>query len=276
MKFYFGGCSKVSRLNRALSGTRTTKLNVSTERELIMKKLSKAVLMAALGLALVPTVKASSGYDLIAGFTTGSGSDFLIDLGPSVGFGYPGGTPLFDGETWNLSSDISSLSTIQWGVIGDAIGSDGQSPQTLWVTTPGVPATPLPNSDSRFAQVDNPISTIEENDFGGGTPNYVSNQGQMTTVAVGNQNSWDQQTIAGTLSTQFINSYGNPNVTGETSDTLWQVPEGGTPTEVGSFTLDSTGTLTFTAVPEPGTVGLFALGTLSLFVWRNRLSRKNA
>ena len=43
-----------------------------------MKKISKAILMAALGLACVPSVKASSGFDLVAGFTTGAGSDDLI------------------------------------------------------------------------------------------------------------------------------------------------------------------------------------------------------
>jgi PEP-CTERM motif len=244
-----------------------------------MKKISKAILSAALGLALVPTVKASSEYDLLLGFTqnggNSTGNDLIIDIGPAGPF-YAGQNGLTDGETWNLSSLLSSqnfnLSSVQWGVIGDASYSDGQNPQSLWVTTSGMTAHPVP-SDATFNSIDLGINSIESTDFGG-----LSNPNQSTTIAAGNQNSWSQQTINGTFSSQFDNAYGNPNVTGETSDTLWQVNEGGSITDLGNFSLNSSGVLTFTAapVPEPGTIGLLSMGGLLVLAWRHRFNSRKA
>ena len=105
-----------------------------------------------------------------------------------------------------------------------------------------------------MAQADNAINSIEINVFGNGTTGYQSSKGQTVTVAANNQNSWNEQTISGTLGSQFVNAYGNPN-TGLTYDTLWQVPEGGTPTALGDFWLttaeDGDAILTFNPVPEP-------------------------
>jgi hypothetical protein len=237
-----------------------------------MKNKYTAVLAAILCASGAMTLKASSGYDLIIGFTKGSGNDYMLDIGPSVGFPYPGGTPIFNGETWDVSSSLSgqgiSPSSLFFGVIGDAIGSDGQSPQTLWVTTSGGTPPSLPNSDARFAQVDNPISTMEQQDFGGGIPNYVSSQGQSCSVASGGQNSWDQQTIASPLGTSFVQSYANPNVTNSAPATLWQVPEGGTPVKVGYFTLSTSGIVTFSTSlvstpPTPKIVNVTRQGNTS-------------
>ena len=238
-------------------------------------------MLAALGLAFVPAVKASSGYDLVVGFTQSGGNtgglDYMLDIGPVVG--YPGSTPLFNGEQWNLGGALAAenfnLNSVQWGVIGDAISADGANPQTLWVTSSGGTPPTLSN-DSRFSSVDTSINGIQQGDFGGGAPGYVSFQGQSTTVAASSQNSWASQTISGTLATQFVNSYGNPNVTGLTSDTLWQVAEGGAPIDFGTFSLNGNGVLTFTAVPEPGTVALCSLAGVLALTWRNRFNRSKA
>ncbi len=246
-----------------------------------MKKLSKTILLAALGLAFVPAVKASSGYDLVLGFTQNGGNtggmDYMLDIGPVIG--YTGSTPLYNGEQWDLGTALSAenfnLSSVQWGVVGDAISSDGQSPQTLWVTA-GTGTPPTIGNDSRFGSIDTAINGIEQGDFGGGAPGYQSFQGQSTTVLASTLNSWSQQTINGTLNSQFVNAYGNPNVTGLTSDTLWQVAEGGSPVDLGSFSLNNSGVLTFTAVPEPGTVALCSLAGFLALVWRNRFSRGKA
>lgn len=242
-----------------------------------MKKISKAILLAALGLALVPTVKASSTFDLLLGFTqnggNSGGSDLIIDLGPAGPY-YFGQSGLSNGETWDLSSLLSSenfnLSSVQWGVIGDASYGDGQNPQTLWVTTSGMTAHAIP-SDAFFNNVDTGITSIESSEFGG-----LGNAGQSATVSASNQNSWSQQTINGTLGLQFVNAYGNPNVTGETSDTLWQVNEGGSITDLGNFSLNSSGVLTFTTapVPEPGTLGLISMGGLLVLAWRYRFNSR--
>jgi hypothetical protein len=250
-----------------------------------MKTIYKAAMLAALGLASVTTLKASSDYDLILGFTqqggNTSGNDFMLDIGPVNP--YPGASGLFNGETWNLSgnSDFAaqgfSLSAVEWGIIGDANNSDGSTPSVTWVTTAGnAPGTI--SSEGAFGAIETPINSIEQQQFGGGAAGYVSNAGQDVTPGSADQNSWNQQTINGTLNTQFINAYGNPNVTGETSETLWQVTsDGSAPTEVGIFTLDPTGGLTFNTVPEPSTTGLLSIaGGLVALVWRNRFACRQA
>jgi hypothetical protein len=285
MKFSSFVSSMLAPLHRptpVVSGNNKTK----TERN-NMKKTSKAILMAALGLALVPSVKASSGFDLVAGFTTGTGSDNLLDVGPVSSSAYQGATGLYNGETWDLTTDFGSSFTgslaagTAWGVIGDAGYNDGASTQTLWATTPGNVPPPI-TSDTSFAQADGGISAIESQDFGGGAIGYESNSGQTTTVAAGSENSWNQQTLSGSLASQFINSYNNPNVSGDTSDTLWQVAEGSAPVDLGNFSLSTAGNgdaiLTFNVapVPEPGTWALFsACGLLGLFL-RHRIQGKQA
>jgi len=217
-----------------------------------MKNTYKAVLAAAaaLGLASAMSLKASSGYDLIAGFTTGSGSDVMLDIGPVTA--YPGATGLSNGETWNLgatnafTSESFNFSGSSWGIIGDAdSANDGASPQTLWVTTSGSTPPSLLNNN-QFGQADTGISEIEDNVFGNNSQgNYESSQGQIVTVAFGNANSWNTETLSGTLDNDFINAYANPNASGAATATLWQVPTGGTPTALGKFTLNSSGLLTF-------------------------------
>ena len=246
-----------------------------------MKKMSRAILLATLGLAFVPVAKASSGFDLVLGFTQNGGNtggmDYLLDIGPVIP--YSGATALYNGEQWNVSAALTglnmNLTSVQWGVVGDAITSDGQSPQTLWVTTSGGTPPPIGN-DSRFGSVDTSINAIEQGDFGGGAPGYQSFQGQSAIVSAGYGNSWSQQTASGTLGTQFLNVYGNPNVTGETSDTLWQVAEGGSAIDLGTLSLNSSGIVTFTAVPEPGTLGLLSVAGLLALAWRNRFNSGKA
>jgi hypothetical protein len=252
------------------------------ERDNIMKKLSKAILMAALGIALVPTAKASTGYDLILGVTqqgaNSSGQDYLLDLGSYFNYGSGSIAP---SDSWNLDAALTAqgfnLNTIQWGVIGDANSADtGSAQEITYVTTPGLAPGSL-NGDAAFQQVQTPINAILT-DFGVDGQTTFTDPGQSTTVAASGANSWNTETIAGTLGTDFHNASVNPNVTGASSDTLWQVlDDNSAPTDLGSFSFNSTtGVLTFTAapVPEPGTLGLVGIGGLLVAAWRSRLSRK--
>src|ERR1700679_3535832 len=92
-----------------------------------MKNLYKVALLAALGLGAIASAQAQFTYggtpqsgggatyndsDLILGFTSTSGTDAEFDLGSE--------TSLANGETWNLSSILTSynLSTVDWGVVG--------------------------------------------------------------------------------------------------------------------------------------------------------------
>ncbi len=218
------------------------------------------ILAVILSLAGAVTLRASSGYDLLLGFTmngkNSTGNDFILDIGPTAN-DYVGAVPIVSGQTWNLNSTNSftpqnfNLANVQWGVIGDA-GNDVDAPtNTLWVTTYGTTPPSLPGP-SQFNQADTGINDIEQQDFGGGEPGYLSNEGQTctpsTTGTVGPY-SWSVETSSGTGAGDFIIGYANPNVIGVTTATLWQVPVGFAPIKFGTFTLNSSGMLAFNLAP---------------------------
>jgi hypothetical protein len=239
-----------------------------------MKKQFKAALVIIFGAASIMTLKATSGFDLLIGFTQAggntSGKDFILDLGPTAQY-YSGVTPIFYGETWNLGASNSftsqnfNLQTVQWGVIGDANGGDGATNDMVWATTASATPPTVPTSGS-FGQDDSGINSIEEIDFGG-----LSSQGQVctpsaTTGSTYYPDCWYVETVSGTLNTDFINAYVNPNVTGtNNTDILWQTAEGGAPVQLGNFTLSPTGVLTYqqiqTGAPRPEIMGVIRSGS---------------
>lgn len=90
--------------------------------------------VAFAALAVVVSAKAAVAYngDLIGGFTTASGNDVMFDLGQAsaltVGETFPSLTTL-------LTTDFSDLTTVHWGVIGNALnGIGGSVDNTIWVT----------------------------------------------------------------------------------------------------------------------------------------------
>jgi hypothetical protein len=245
-----------------------------------MKNKYKATFVALFCAASITTLKASSGYDLIIGFTQSGGNtggnDLLVDVGPVNP--YPTQSGLSNGKTWNLSAALTAqnfnLKNVQWGVLGDAIYSDGQNPQTLWVTTAGSPPPTTLGNDSLFGNMDSAVNAIVQSDFGGGAPGYFPTPGQIAIVSnsgANANNSWNQQTATGTLGSQFLNLYANPNVTGTNAlATLWQVPEGATSlatNKLGTFTLSNTGILTFNVIqstpPTPRIVKITRIGNAS-------------
>ena len=100
---------------------------------------------------------------------------------------------------------------------------------------------------------------------------YVSNIGQSAiTSATADPNSWNGQTVIGSSTKAFINTYVNPNVTGtNVTSTLWQtLDDNSTPTKLGFFTLSANGILTFnttvTALPPvPQIVSVTRAGNTS-------------
>ena len=229
-----------------------------------MKKLYKAALLAVLGLASVSAIQAATYPlgDLIIGFTAGTGNDVIYDLGAE--------SSLVNGQTWNLSSllsSYSSLSTVSWGVIGDNTGT----PRVAWTTTGGSAAnTYLGNT--AWNNLNNATKALYQNFSAAGA-------GQSLSIAVGDPSSWNTETISGALTTDYVNAYENPNVTGLVSDSFWSVlNDGSAPTLLGGFKLDSTGTVTFNtvSVPEPATYGMLAGAGLLMVSLRNQLRRKQA
>jgi hypothetical protein len=225
-----------------------------------LKKTYRAVLLAALGLASLTTAQAAAyNGDLIVGFTSQSGTDLIYDLGAA--------SSLFNGETWTLTPLLLSynLNTVNWGVIGD---KNLAGVRTAWTTTTGYTPNPVPNTTT-WGNLDTAASSIYSN-FG------TAGAGQSISIDSADQNSWNQQTIVGSLTTQYVNAYGNPNVVGLTSDSFFSmVANGSSPTPLGNFSLDNTGVLTFNAqpVPEPAAASLIGGGALLMLVLRSKFRR---
>jgi hypothetical protein len=96
--------------------------------------------------------------------------------------------------------------------------------------------------------------------------------GQSATPDSTFDNSWNQQTIVGTLTTQYHNVYEDPNVSGLKTSSFYRVlADGSTPEFAGSFTLGANGTVSF-SVPEPGTCALIGLG-VAVFALRRKFDR---
>jgi hypothetical protein len=87
-------------------------------------------------------------------------------------------------------------------------------------------------------------------------------------------NSWNVETLNPTLSTDYANSFNTPNVSGETVDNLYISQGYNTdPVLLGSFSLSSSGVLSFDPVPEPSTVGLLTGAGLLMVALRNKFRR---
>jgi hypothetical protein len=232
-----------------------------------MKQLYKAALLATLGLAAATVANAETYGDFIAGFTTQSGNDQLVDIGNIA--------TLVNGESWTatqLGISASSVSSYSWGIIGDASKSDGiagtsSTYDTIWSTSLVVPSTA---TEGTFGYFDSGVNSILAS-FPGGQ--YDTNPGNQLSIASSADNSWNIQTINGTLTTDIVNSFGNPNTTGATSDPIWQVTANASgPVELGEFTLNNAGTLTYT-VPEPSAYALLTMAGVVVVTLRNKFRK---
>jgi hypothetical protein len=217
-----------------------------------MKKQVRAVLLAAALVSVGSLQAATYTGDLLIGFTSQSGNDFIYDLGQV--------SSLFSGETFNLSSGLGgfNLSTVHWGIIGDKnVGGI----RTAWTTTGGLAPNAVPNT-ATWGSIDTATKAIYQNLLVGGA-------GDSLSISASDDNSWNQQTLIGSLTTQYHNAYEDPNFVGIGSANFYSLlANGSAPSLVGSFSLSANGTLTFTAVPEPATCVLAGMGLLALSFWK--------
>jgi hypothetical protein len=221
-----------------------------------MKNMTKAALFAAAALAAVSPAHAYTTGDLILGFTSGGGNDYITDLGQV--------SSLFNGESWNLNSQITgnfagSLNNLQFGIIAGKSG-------TIYSTVALGQVPPGLSSLSAYNTANAGVGAIGAG-FGGNT---------SYTPSSGDANSWYQQTINGSGNAQFVNAYNNPNSPTPANFTSGSVPadfyaakgDGTDPVQLGTFNFSSQGTLTFGAVPEPSTCMLGGLGLLAFALSR--------
>ncbi|HLX69970.1 MAG TPA: PEP-CTERM sorting domain-containing protein [Verrucomicrobiae bacterium] len=230
----------------------------------------KTIVLAAVSVASLATAAHAqlggvyTQGDLLAGFTTGSGTDLILNLGLQ--------SSVTDGESWDITSLVgagvpaglfSSPSSVIFGVIGDNSG-----PNTIFTTTAGT----NPNhfaSQSAFNTADAALSGA------GSLLNGSTGFGTPSTTASG-QTSWFGQTVGGGTGT-IKNSYGNPDGgAGQASLNFYTIAQGstGSRTLEATFSLSQNGSgdevLSYSVVPEPSTTALAGFAGLIGLWARNR------
>jgi hypothetical protein len=228
------------------------------------KTILSAVLVASIT-AGAWSIQAQTTYngDLIIGFTGGgSASDFEYDLGSAAS--------LTSGQTWNLGGSLGgfNLANTSWGVVGSIFPAGGIRTGYITANTGTTPNRIL--SSANWSAINNADSTIYSLFPAAGA-------GNSTTVNQSDPASWNQQTINGSGTTTFHNAWQDPNHfpagTGS-MDFFSALANNTAPNLLGTFSLDGAGTITFTAVPEPGSYGLVAgLGLLAFCIRRSILRK---
>jgi len=242
-----------------------------------MKNSYKAALLAALGLTVASAAQAqditgtasvNAPYvtgDLLVGiYEPGAANTLILDLGAASSL------PTTGGETWNLSSFLSSAgitldTSAEYGVIGYGTTASHLIYET---SASGAPSL-IPHSAQQ---------TIEQ------LYATVGNNAQGA-AAVNSGYDWYSQTLNYNYTggnSILLNSGELLNANAGSADTLYTLTAnnstGSEATDL-NFTLGTDGQLTYgsvSSVPEPTTYGMIAAAGLLVISLRNKLSRKQA
>lgn len=215
-------------------------------------------MVAASALTVVASASAATyNGDLIVGFTTASGNDLVYDLGSEPS--------LVNGETWNLNSLLGSslnTSSVNWGVIGsNPVGGVN----TTFSTTASMDLVPNTVPRTGYTGIRNAVASVY-------SLMPAAGQGNSEMIAATGTTSWNTETLNPQIPGDYKNAYGDPNSVGYTTEVLWGADNASdAPVQIGTFSFDNTGTLTFdsVSVPEPSTYGLFAgVGLLAISLRR--------
>jgi hypothetical protein len=171
------------------------------------------------------------------------------------------------GSNWNTLT--SGGGEVLWSIFGA-----NDNTNEFWVTNT---ATFLRSTDTTQGHFDALVDGVYS-ELNGSTSTANSNEDYIDTNASGNGGSYTNAITANETSTGWGNyAFGNTEtVVGNSSAIgLYDAPDrtatGQNATEVGTFALGNTGTLTFTAlIPEPSTWASIVIGAFGLLAFRRR------
>lgn len=232
--------------------------------------------MAALGPAAFSSAQAQyASPDLLLGFTGGSSSDILFDIGSpqQIGIGSAPGTVTDLSSSISLSllnnNGYSSLAGKSFGAIGYTSGVNAGIYSTV---APGY----APNQVGNRSAYNGISLTIDD------TGSYIDGTGSPANSAVASRsdpNSWNMN-VATPGANTFYDNYGNGltdiPLTGGTdvANLYFAKDDNSKPQLAGWFTMNPGEQLSFTVVPEPGTNALLAASGLVVFAFRRCFNRK--
>jgi hypothetical protein len=256
------------------------------------KKLLTTALLALVGLASITVAEAAavsySKGDLFIGFYTNDGSvtkDYLINIGQASL--YTGATGSFtlnsspNTNIGNIGTDLTQTFTaswktdaaVSWGIFGTTYDATvGNDPTfTLYAS-----ATPLSGPYARKGSFTQGAPAVRIFDMGSAYATASSTANSAKGIV---QNTTDVNSFA---SYQTTTSFGYFDISASTVDfgngtsgaalNLYRMTTGsGSGELVGTFTINDSGIVTFTPVPEPGVCVLAGCGlAFMLFVVRRR------
>jgi hypothetical protein len=263
-----------------------------------MNKFNLAALLVLTGAGIATqSAQASLSYtqgDILIGFRatggTGSTLNYVIDVGQSIFSLAPGATV----DLGNYGADLSGTSTgfganwfsrnqVKWGVFGST--GSGDIASTLYAGAQEIPvgtlATGYPTDTS--ANQNTTLSAINQAAARYANFGNAANASNATFQNTSDSNHYSQFLSGGfwfgPFSSSAFESTMNINGTSITTkaiDLFRETPDNATPgtltgTYVGTFSIDSTGDITFTkAVPEPSTLTALAGGAALLGLVRRR------
>jgi len=274
------------------------------------KILSIGLLAAAAALfapyARAGNVTVNTG-DLLLGFEnpngTGAASDYVVDLGPASYFiGLSAGTYNLTStlSLGNIAADLSATfgsswatnsatqgQNVQWGVVGDTGtvggntgvgGTFGLPKDTIFLTvaeyTPGGGST-APANSSASAQ-NGWLTSINQFETTVSTSGTTANSSKATVTSSSETNAWSTKIPTGFTTGLNVEQPTSGTYIGPTNSELdlYELVDSnatGAGTKLlGSFTLDSSGNLDFTAVPEPSTYAMLGMSGIAILVLYRR------
>ncbi|MDD5200587.1 MAG: PEP-CTERM sorting domain-containing protein [Terrimicrobiaceae bacterium] len=257
-------------------------------------------LLAIAGVGLMASPARALTYnpgDLFIGFYDASGTeDYLINIGPAAQYrdAAPGtsfqlnigstGADLIAtfGADWNARPAIDVQ--LQWGVFGGVYNTDvGSDLEGTLYASKAASATPLGFARKNLSNQAGAASFIDTMGNSFASLNYTAT---VNSTVAARQTASNAQSYAfyqaggggGSSFSYFVGAQGNfgSGVAGASLD-LFRMPIGSGPgTYEGTFSIDSGGTITFTAVPEPSTVAFVGVAAAALAIIFRRRALKNS